>query len=73
VVQACNGLLGNLQELVIKPSLEMKNPRVDNACGEWYNDHKPCESPLYSTLSPVFVLTTLSNGDSKDGVARREG
>jgi hypothetical protein len=72
VVQVCNGLLGNLQESVIKPSLEMKNPRVDNTCGEWYNNRKPCESPLYSTSSPVFVPIALSNGDSKDGIVRRE-
>jgi hypothetical protein len=73
VVQARNGLLGNLQELMIKLSLEMKNPRVDNACGEWHNDRKPCESPSYSTSSLVFVLIALSNGNSKDGVTRREG
>ena len=72
MVQARNGLLGNLQESVIKPSLEMKNPRVNNTCGEWYNDCKPCKSPSYSTLSPVFVLITLSNRDSKDSIARRE-
>ena len=73
MVQARNGLLGNLQESVIKPSLEMKNPQVDNACGEWYNDHKPYGSPSYSTSSPVFVPTALSNGVSKDGIVRREG
>ena len=73
MVQARNGLLGNLQESVIKPSLEIKNPRVDNTCGEWHNNRKPCESPSYGTSSPVFIPTALSNGDSKDGVARREG
>ena len=50
----------------------MKNPQVDNTYKEWYNDRKPCESPLYNTSSPVFVLITLSNGDNKNGIARRE-
>ena len=50
----------------------MKNSRVDNTCGEWYNDHKPYGSPSYSTSSPVFVPIALSNGDSKDSIARRE-
>ena len=72
MVQACNSLLENLQESVIKPSLEMKNPRVDNTCGEWYNDCKPCESPSYNTSSPVFVPIALSNGNSKDSIVRRK-
>ena len=70
MIQARNSLLGNLQESVIKPSLEMKNSRVNNTCGEWYNNCKPCELSLYNTLSPVFIPITLSNGDNKNSIIR---
>ena len=68
-----NSLLGNLQESVIKSSLEMKNLQVNNTYRKWHNNHKPCESPSYSTSSLVFVLIALSNGNSKDSVIRLEG